>query len=268
MSDTTFAAINGYYADFSNLIYFSRFEANLIEHLAIKKASYLIYPSKWASESAINDYQAAPEKIFTFPMGANIDYIPDDEQIAVKQRIDKIRLLFVGVDWDRKGGQIAVDAVQFLEQMGIPASLTIVGCQPPFDFIHPNVTVIPFLNRNVLAERQQLFDLYLNSDIFILPTRAECMGIVFCEAAAFGLPCFASSTGGIPAVIEHGKTGYLFSLDAEGFDYAEEIAKLWQDPTKFFEMVKASREKFKNQLNWDAWGKEAANVLDCAAIKV
>jgi glycosyltransferase involved in cell wall biosynthesis len=265
MSDTTFAAINGYYADFSNLLAISRIEANFIERLAIRKAAHLIYPSQWAANSAIRDYGASQDRVHVFPMGANIDDPPSAKHIAIRQRSERIRLLFVGVDWERKGGPVAFETLRILEQLGIPATLTIIGCVPPTEFSHPAMTVIPFLNKNIPSERKQLADYYLNSDIFILPTRAECMGVVFCEAAAFGLPSFASETGGIPSVIENERTGRLFPLDANGQDYAKAIVELWRDPARLDKMVSASRDHYESQLNWDAWGKRTANVIRVAA---
>lgn len=264
MSDATVAAMRGYYHSDSNFLTISQIEANHIERLAIRKASQLIYPSGWAADSAIRDYGASKEKVHVFPMGANIDVAPSLEDIATRHRGECIRLLFVGVDWQRKGGQIAFDTLTALERMGIPAKLTIVGCVPPSEFSHPALTVIPFLNKNDPAERAQLSKLYLDSDIFILPTRAECMGIVFCEAAAFGLPAFATATGGVPSVIENGQAGQLFPLEAGGNDYANAIAALWHNPSRLDELSIASRARFDSDLNWDAWGKHAAKVINAA----
>lgn len=265
MSDTTFAAMQGYYREFSNFFALSRFEANFIERSTVRKATRLIYPSQWAADSASKDYGAGKDKIHVFPMGANIDTVPTDEQISNRQRGDHIRLLFVGVDWHRKGGPVAFETLKALKQSGISASLTVVGCVPPAEFSDPSITVIPFLNKNNPDERKQLSDLYLNSDFFILPTIAECMGIVFCEAAASGLPSLAYATGGVPSVIEHNQTGYLFDLNANGADYAHTITELWRDTQRLDAMVAASRERFKKHLNWDVWGRQAASVIHQAA---
>jgi len=265
MSDATFAVMHGYYNDFSNLLSISKVEANFIERLAVRKSSKLIYPSHWAANSAMNDYGATADKTHIIPMGANFDEVPTDAQIADKQLTRDVRLLFVGIDWERKGGSVAFETLRALERLNISASLTVVGCVPPAEFFHPRLTVVPFLDKNNPRHRQQLFDIYLNSEIFILPTRAECSAIVFCEAAAFGLPSFGSETGGVPCVITNHRTGRLFPLDATGTDYAHAIAALWRDPLLLAEMVAASREHFKSRLNWDAWGKQAANVIHAAA---
>ena len=265
LSDSTFAAICGYYPDYSNFLAISQTEANFIERLAIRKASKLIYSSRWAAHSAIRDYGANDERVYVFPFGANIDTPPSRENIATRRSGACVRLLFIGVDWQRKGGAIAFDTLKALERMGMPARLTVVGCTPPAEFSHVAMTVIPFLNKNDSADRTQLSKLYLDSDIFILPTRAECTPIVFCEAAAFGLPVFATATGGVASVIENALTGRLFPLEAEGNDYANAIAELWHNPSRLDEMRAASRVHFESHLNWDAWGKQAAKVINAAA---
>lgn len=265
MSDATMAAMLGYYPGYSEFMAISRIEANLTERLAIQKAAQLIYPSRWAADSAIRDYGADGGNVHVFPMGANVDALPLREDIARRRRGECLRLLFVGVEWQRKGGPVAFDTLVALGRMGIPARLTIVGCVPPAGVSHPALTVIPFLNKNDPAQRTQLSELYLDSDIFILPTRAECMGIVFCEAAAYGLPAFATATGGVPSVVGDGETGRLFPLDASGEDYAKSIAELWRNPACLDELSNASRARFDTDLNWDAWGKQAAKVIHRAA---
>lgn len=266
MSDTTFAAMDGYYKEFSMQLGISRIEANLIERLAIRKAARIVYPSQWAANSAMKTYGAKPDRVHVFPMGANLDDPPTANQVRKKPRVEHVRLLFVGVDWERKGGRVAFDTLQALQQMGIPATLSVIGCVPPAEFAHQSMTVIPFLNRNNPKERIELAQAYLNADLFILPTQAECMGIVFCEAAAFGLPSFASATGGVPSIIEDGHTGHLFPIDATAADYASSIAAVWRAPGRLTEMAMASREKFERELNWDAWGKSASRVIARAVV--
>ncbi|MDD1622730.1 MAG: hypothetical protein LUQ11_14735, partial [Methylococcaceae bacterium] len=70
---------------------------------------------------------------------------------------------------------------------------------------------------------------------------------------------------GVPSVIEHDRTGYLFDLNANGADYAHTITELWRDTLRLDTMVTASRERFKIHLNWDAWGRQAASVIHQAA---
>jgi N-acetyl-alpha-D-glucosaminyl L-malate synthase BshA len=49
----------------------------------------------------------------------------------------------------------------------------------------------------------------LISDLFLLPSETESFGLAALEALAAGVPVIASDSGGIPEVVEHGKSGYL-----------------------------------------------------------
>ena len=263
-SDATFAAMWGYYDDFADLLSLSRLEGNLVERRAIGKAARVLYASDWAKDSAIRDYGADPRKLHVIPFGANLENPPDESTLLTRTREQRLRLLFVGVEWQRKGGPIAVQTFNALRRMGIPVTLAVVGCKPPGLPETPDLTIVPFLNKNDPGQNQQLVDLYLNSDILLLPTRAECSGIAFCEAAAYGLPVFATQTGGVPSVVVNGVTGSLLPLHATGDDYARAIAELWRDATRLRAMTQASRQAFEQRLNWNSWGKAAGEVIRSA----
>ncbi|GAC1568569.1 MAG: hypothetical protein NVS3B14_18240 [Ktedonobacteraceae bacterium] len=100
------------------------------------------------------------------------------------------------------------------------------------------------------------------SDFLLLPTRGDCTPIVFCEANAFGVPVITTSTGGVPGVIKDGENGFMLPLSARGAEYAEVIAKIYQDDQRYSELVKSSRAAFDDRLNWDAWGTTMNKLLD------
>jgi len=169
--------------------------------------------------------------------------------------------LFIGVKWERKGGDIAFETLLALEKMGIPAELTVVGCIPPKQFAHPAMKVIPFLNKNDESQRKKLEKLYLTSDFLLFPTRNECYGIVVCEANAFGLPVIAADTGGVSGVVTNGENGFLLPHSARGDQYAEVVAKLYRDERGYAELVQSSRADFDNRLNWDVWGTATHKLI-------
>lgn len=261
VSDTTFALINDYYPDASKLLDLSIKEGNIIEEAAIKKANLALYPSKWASNSAIKDYNADKSKVKVLPFGANIDDIPDEGTIMKKKKSDKCILLFLGVDWERKGGPIAFETLLELEKLGINAELIICGCIPPDEYSHKRMEIIPFLDKNDSNQRQELNKLLLKSDFLLLPTRSEAYGIVFCEANSFGLPVITTKTGGVPGVIDEGKNGFMLPMDATGFDYAKIIAQIYLNDELYYNLVRTSRETFEEKLNWDVWAKNVRNLI-------
>lgn len=231
------------------------------EFTAISKATKLVYSSKWAANSAISDYQVPANNVEIISFGANLDRPPSLEKVLSKQQTSVCRLLFVGKDWERKGGKFAFQTLLSLRQRGIDAELVVVGCVPPAEFRHEKLRVIPYLNKNVPHERQQLDELFLKSNFFILPTRADCSPIVFCEANAFGLPVITTDACGISSLITNGKNGYMLPLSASGDDYANAIVENFSDLTRYEKLVRSSREEYDTQLNWDKWAQKLHHVF-------
>lgn len=263
LSDITFSLINDYYNDyFSNLLDVSKRDAEFIEGSTIKKADLLLYPSEWVAKSAINDYGADESKVFVIPFGANFDTIPSKDTILQKKKSNNCKLLFLGVDWERKGGKIAFETLLELEKLGIEAQLTVCGCIPPDEFSHKNMTVIPFLDKADPAQRKELDELFLGSDFLLLPTRNEAFGMVFSESSAFGLPVITTDTGGVSGVIDNGQNGFMLSIDAKASEYAELIRDIYQDDEAYYKLVKSSRETFDKKLNWDIWVKNVCKLIN------
>ncbi|MEO6882916.1 MAG: glycosyltransferase [Bacteroidia bacterium] len=262
LSDTTFFNMINYYPAFSNLLQISKKEGMEIEQRSLSQSSLLLYPSYWAAKSAIADYKIHPSKIHVIPLGANLEKIPTVEVLLKKQKAATCRLLFLGVNWNRKGGDIAFDTLLHLEKKGIQTELTICGCIPPPNIIHRNIKVIPFINKNEVGGQQQFFDLLLNSDFLLLPTRAECYGIVFCEASAFGLPSITTNTGGIESAIKNTKNGFLLPLNAGGVEYANIIMDNYCDDEKYYSLIKSTRKVFDTELNWDNWSIKVKEILE------
>ena len=261
VTDSTYRIMRDYYPAFSNILNSSFRELEMVESRAIQASNLLLYASEWAARSAIADYHADKEKVHVIPFGANLECTPPAKILQERKRSDSCRLLFIGVKWERKGGDIAFETLLELEKMGIPAELTVVGCIPPKQFAHKSMKVIPFLNKNDEVQRKELEHLYLRSDFLLFPTRNECYGIVVCEANAFGLPVIAADTGGVAGVVTEGENGFLLPLSARGAQYAEVAARLYQDERRYAELVQASRAAFDSRLNWDVWGITVQKLL-------
>lgn len=259
--DATYGALINYYPDYSNLLKRSIYELNTLEDLALKKASLIVSSSEWAARSAIEDYHTDKRKVHVLPQGTNIDNAPPAEVIQQKQKSDRCRLLFVGVDWQRKGGEIAFETLLKLEELGIQAELIVCGCIPPSQFSHDRMTVIPYLYKSDEKQRAQLEQLYMTSDFFLLPTRSESYGMVFAEASAFGLPSITTDTGGVSEVVRNGENGFILPSSARGTEYAEVIARLYRDDQRYAELVKSSRAAFDERLTWDAWGMAVTDLI-------
>jgi glycosyltransferase involved in cell wall biosynthesis len=265
VADSTFVGLNEYYPSYSNVQTGNYKEAVELDKKAYHKAKHIILASKWAADSAIKDYNVDPDKITIIPFGANLQHLPDENELKWEKR-DTCRLLFLGVHWQRKGGDIALKAVERLEQLGMKVHLTIIGCVPPNPVDPEKITVIPFLNKNVPEEEKELFEHLKQSDFFILPTRAECAGIVFCEASAFGLPIVATDTGGVSSYVVENQNGFLLPVTDNGEGYAKKIFEVYNNVERYKELRKSCLLFYKENLTWNAWGEALKRVIEKVTI--
>ncbi len=259
LSDSSFGQLNGYYDVFSNLFKFSIKESNYIEQKAINKSSYFVYPSKWATDYVIKEYNVDKSKVSIIPFGANIDkkFIKYIEKTRKKDELFK--LLFIGVYWKRKGGDVVFDTFKFLLDKGYNVSLTICGCVPPIQ--HEKMKVYPFLNKNIEEDMNKLTEIIQESHVLFVPTKADCSPIVFCEASAFGLPIITTDTGGVSSIVENDVNGFCLPINSNSTAYAEVIIKLIQDEQNFLKLSKSSRALYLSKLNWENWGKEVSDII-------
>lgn len=260
MTDATFQQLQSYYDSFANLAAYNVSQGIALDKSTFTKAAHCMLASDWASASAINDYGIAANKITVAPLGPNIDLLPAENEIE-KTWGSRCHLLFLGVEWERKGGQIALDTFYALRKNNTDATLTIIGCVPPFDIEDKNITVIPFLNRDIAAEAQQLSDIIKRSHFLLLPTRAECAGVVFCEAGAYGMPSITTNTGGVPSYVQNGVTGITLPLEAGGELYARKIMEIYSNEIIYRQFCSSSRQRFNQVLNWDAWGETFKHIV-------
>lgn len=268
LSDATPRLLEGYYPDFTAMPAATKAALERFEQKAITRAAALIYPSHWAAESAIRDYGADPAKVHVLPFGPNFDEeIPAPADRLEGERPDgQLRLLFVGRDWKRKGGDIAYQAVVGLRQAGVDAHLTLCGCTPDIAIDPAVAEVIPMIDKHKPGGYAALFALYRSADVFLLPTRAECAGVVFSEAAAFGLPIVATATGGIPTMVGDGENGLLLALSDGPAAYTEALLALVREPGRLQSMSQASLARSRAALSWKHFSHGLADILKSVSL--
>jgi len=261
-ADATFENMVDYYPYYSKLSSRSRREGHKVQQFALDKCTRLFFPSEWAARSASAEYGIAENKINIIPFGANLKELPAHATDVVINPEEVVNLLFVGVEWKRKGGQVALDAFRELKKRGRNVRLTIVGCSP--DVQEEGIEIISFIDKKIDAQRKRLYGLFARAHFFILPTTAECFGLVFCEASAFGTPSLAPHTGGVGGAIVNGENGFLFVPGAGGKEYADKIELLINHPAEYAALRKKSRALYDAKLNWTVWGNTIAASVSAA----
>jgi glycosyltransferase involved in cell wall biosynthesis len=239
---------------------------NAQEQRALATASRVTYPAYSAARSAVDTYGADPAKVVVIPWGANLPQeLPEDEvRYAIStRRLDRCHLVFLGVNWQRKGGDTLVATVDALNRSGIETHATIIGCTP--SGLPPDrFTIHPFLDKRNPEHFALLKSILMGATFFFLPSRAEAFGQAFCEAAAFGLPLIGSTAGGIPTIIKEGETGFLRAPDAPAEAFAAPIRATLAEPMRYREMALAARRDHLQRLNWNAFGEKLCGIMEAA----
>jgi glycosyltransferase involved in cell wall biosynthesis len=262
--DATFAGLKGFYPNYTNLCAETIRGGHRAEQLALSKSVLAIYSSQWAAYSAIHDYGADPGKVKVVPFGANIDCSRtlDDIRIILQQKDHQVcKLIFVGKEWERKGGALAVEVANRLNQRGLPTELHLVGCQPPGK-LPTFVKSHGFISKTSASGRKLLDELFSQAHFFILPALADCTPVVFPEAASFGLPVLTSHVGGIPSVIRESQNGFTFPLEAGAEAYCAAIQRLWASRSEYEQLALSSFQEYAERLNWASAGQDIKQLIE------
>jgi len=265
--DSTFASLLDYYSGYesSALCGETIRSGHRAELAAIRRADLLVYASDWAARKAIEFYHADPAKVLVAPYGANLPEVPSEEsveQMILQRTLSPLQFLIIGGDWVRKGGETAFQLVETLNQRGIPSTLHAVGARPEgLAASSPFVRSYGRLNKNVPSEMASLHGLLRFANFLLLPSTAECMGIVSCEANAFGVPVLSSRTGGIPTVVRDEVNGQTFDLPDMVPGACQFVEKLTANRPKYLELCRSSYQEFKHRLNWDVSTRRVLEVF-------
>lgn len=253
-TDGLYSSLVGFYPGFSSHSATSIEQGNLITQACLSRCSLAIFSSDWAARAALEIYGANTEKVKIIPFGANLSSPPslsDIREMLKARSPHTVKLLFLGKNWDRKGGDIVFNVAKALHAQGQKVELNFVGCLPPSGVEVPHyIHCHGFVSKRTHEGEKKIMQLLRESHFLFVPSRAEAFGIVFCEANAFGLPCLTSSVGGIPTIVKNHLNGMTFSLDTPVSVYAEYIMQLMQNYSQYEEMALNAFHEFETRLNW------------------
>lgn len=253
------------YTYFEKMPRWQKLEQDVIEKAAMDRCAQAFVSSDCVESEMISVYGMPPAKVCTIPMGANIDIVPDANKMEsiIAYRIDnpELNILFVGVDYYRKGADIVIDAIRTIHERGGAVRLHLVGCRNIPCQLPDYVIDHGFISKNSPAGYAQLMKLYEQSHFLFVPSRGECYGLVFCEASAFGLPSISHNVGGIPTIVKNGRNGYLFDIGSDSQMFADRIIETWNDKTVYSQLCHQSRQEYDARLNWTVAGRRLTEEM-------
>ena len=223
-------------------------KADADESLVAHHALSTIYSSAEIARRAPGDLGLPRLRPGVVPFGTNLADRPDTP--PEKSDLGALKLLFVGTDWERKGGDIAVAALETLRASGRDAELTVIGKLPETLRNRPGIRYAGYLNKNRAGDLAKLIKHYSEAHLLVLPSRADCTPMVVAEAMAYGTPVIATDVGGIGEMVGLGGIGRVMPLYATAQEWSDAIVGLTDNETAYKMLSDAC---FDRHFSWDNW---------------
>ena len=221
--------------------------ASRLKHVVTRsvfaQASHLLPFSTGVRDSLIHDYGIPSERITVLPPGVDLRiwHLTKEDIDARERRKGPVRVVFVGRDFLRKGGDLLLKLAGSKEFSEVEFHFVTDSFEGPAP---GNV----FVHNSFQENSPELIGAYRDADIFKLPTRADTYSWATLEAMAMGLPVIVSEVGGIGDIVIEGKTGFLVrpdDLDA----LTRRLRTLVEDPRGRREMGMRGRRRVEEQFD-------------------
>lgn len=224
-----------------------------VQRRVLRGAHHIFAWTQWVRRSYIEDYGIPPQKVTVVYTGANMRFPAD-----LKATRNPHQILFVGIDWERKGGPQLVEGFRLLRRRLPDAELVIVGCRPDVDC--SGVRVVGFLKPGDAADERRLAKLYLESSCFALMSDFEPLGIVMIEAFNAALPVVAYDSGSRAEIIRNGESG-LLCPDREPQTIADALFEVLSDRTLHSAMAQEAKRLASSVFTWEIVVDKIREVL-------
>lgn len=211
------------------------------ERKCFEAAAHIITWSNRSRKSVIDNYGISPKKVTAIAPPASLEFC---NNITPKKSLNQgqPRLLFVGNDFVRKGGEDLLEV--FLESFSDICELDIVTNADVNLPAKPNLRI----HRGIRPISPEMLQLYRAADIFVMPTHEDVYGMVFIEAMAAGLPCIGTTVMAVPELVQDGVNGFAITPgDREVLRNV--LFKLIDNPDLRLSMGQAGRQLVKEKFD-------------------
>lgn len=207
--------------------------------------------SAWARDSLVRDYGADAARVRVLHPGTDMTLFPRT-RLRTRSSEAPLRVLFVGGDFERKGGDVLVDAWERLPAGSCELDIVTGSDVAP----RPALRV----HHGLKPHAPELLSLYEQADVFALPTRGDCLAVVLGEAMAASLPIITTRVGAHAEAVDDGTTGYLVEMD-DAPAIAARLARLAEDRSLAASMGAASRALGEARFDMNDNAAQIADML-------
>ena len=205
--------------------------------------------SDYLRDSFIRDFDVPPERVVKVGAAMNLERLPDyhqDKSYAGRE------VLFIGVDFARKGGWELLRAFRAVREKLPDAVLHLVGPRQlsvPAD-LAAGVVYHGFLSKSDPAQKAKLDELFRRCVLFVMPSLYEPFGVAPLEAMVHQLPCLLTDRWALREMVVPGQTGDLVECGSVE-DLAGKLHALLREPEQLRPMGEAARLFALEHFTWD-----------------
>lgn len=181
------------------------------------------------------------ERLRLWPGGVDVDlFQPEKRSAEMRARLsgghpDAPLLLYVG----RVSAEKEIERLKPMLESIPGARLAIVGDGPVHKELEEVFKGMPVYFAGFLRG-EELAAAYASSDVMVMPSRTETLGLVVLEAMCSGVPVVGANAGGIPEMIRNGVDGFLFDNEAEAITAIRRLLDAPQERKQVGELARAS----------------------------
>ncbi|MBU1908631.1 MAG: glycosyltransferase family 4 protein [Verrucomicrobia bacterium] len=211
----------------------------------------------YVSESIRNKY-GLPRT----PSDVVFNYLDMPAERPEREADGVFRVLYVGRLTFEKGADDFLRICRGLLDRQVPFTAVMAGDGAPdyLTFHRRRIRELGLEARVQLAGYQENMQaLYAQTDVLLFPSQTEAFPRAVMEAMAYGRPVVASGVGGIPEMIEHGRSGFLFRLDHPD-EAVEALCRLARDRDLGREIGTAARERAAKLFSRDVYADRMDRV--------
>lgn len=228
----------------------------------MRDAAAVFFGSAWMRDIAIEEHGLDPSRAHVVWMGGNV--APPDRDVFAGGR----RFLFIALNFEAKGGRIAVEALSQVRRSVPDAELMILGA-PPLDEVlaRPGVLYGGRLRKTVPEDLHAFREHLATARALVHPTSMDTMGAVLVEAGYFGCPSITSRRFGIPEFVRAEETGLLIDPPVTADAVAKHMLRLAADTDAYRAMRRRVREDTTTRLSWTAFGSRLHEAIERAGAR-